>query len=176
MKRNFRVFKRKDFDVLNPNVVDNDLLYIGSVLGKVDEVISKTYGPFSGYVAQVVRNGGHSGGLTYTKDGMTTLAMMSFNEQVDIDILNMVRILATDIKRSSGDGSTTATKILSNIIRYAAEDLFTGGNNKYYNKRINSPKAVELLAKLIEKNIVNNAIKSKIVLKDILDAAYIALK
>ena len=34
------------------------------------------------------------------------------NEQVDIDILNMVRILATDIKRSSGDGSTTATKIL----------------------------------------------------------------
>ena len=174
MKRNFRVFKRKDFDVLNPNVVDNDLLYIGSVLGKVDEVISKTYGPFSGYVAQVVRNGGHSGGLTYTKDGMTTLAMMSFNEQVDIDILNMVRILATDIKRSSGDGSTTATKILSNIIRYAAEDLFTGGNNKYYNKRINSPKAVELLAKLIEKNIVNNAIKVNST-KDILDAAYIAL-
>ena len=174
MKRNFRVFKRKDFDVLNPNVVDNDLLYISSVLGKVDEVISKTYGPFSGYVAQVVRNGGHSGGLTYTKDGMTTLAMMSFNEKVDIDILNMVRILATDIKRSSGDGSTTATKILSNVVRYAAEDLFISGDKKYYNRRINSPKAVELIAQLIEKNIIKNAIKVNTT-DDILDAAYIAL-
>ena len=34
MKRNFRVFKRKDFDVLNPNVVDNDLLYIGKCIRK----------------------------------------------------------------------------------------------------------------------------------------------
>ena len=43
----------KSLDVLKPNVVENDLLYITSVLGYIDNVISKTYGPYSGYVTSI---------------------------------------------------------------------------------------------------------------------------
>lgn len=172
-----RKLRKENLQVLSPNVIENDLLYVSSVLSHVDNVISKTYGPRAGFVAQVVREK-QVGGYTYTKDGMTTLAKLAFNTQADIDVLNMVRILAFQIKNTSGDGSTTGAKILSNIIRFAAEDLYfakeSGNENKYYPHRIRAPKAVEILTKLIKQEITKSA-KKVSDYQDIIDAAYISL-
>ena len=63
---------KKILDVTTPNVVENDLLFITAVLSKIDDVVSKTYGPKAGYVA-MVDNTENATGYSYTKDGMATL-------------------------------------------------------------------------------------------------------
>lgn len=163
----------KKLDVLKPNVVDNNLLYIASVLGYIDNVISKTYGPYSGYVTSIKMANTEERGITYTKDGYRTLANMSFNSRIDIDILNITRALADEVKKESGDGSTTAVKVLYNTIRQAAESIINDDEN-IYSKRINTPKAVELILSKIDE-VVEKQAKRPNSYQDILDCAYIAV-
>ena len=163
----------KKLDVLKPNVVENNLLYIASVLGYIDNVISKTYGPYSGYVTSIKMANTEERGITYTKDGYRTLANMSFNSRIDIDILNITRALADEVKKESGDGSTTAVKVLYNTIRQAAESIINDDEN-IYSKRINTPKAVELILSKIDE-VVEKQAKRPESYQDILDCAYIAV-
>ena len=163
----------KKLDVLKPNVVENNLLYIASVLGYIDNVISKTYGPYSGYVTSIKMANTEERGITYTKDGYRTLANMSFNSRIDIDILNITRALADEVKKESGDGSTTAVKVLYNTIRQASEAIINEDEN-IYSKRINTPKAVELILSKIDE-VVEKQAKRPESYQDILDCAYIAV-
>lgn len=163
----------KKLDVLKPNVVENNLLYIASVLGYIDNVISKTYGPYSGYVTSIKMANTEERGITYTKDGYRTLANMSFNSRIDIDILNITRALADEVKKESGDGSTTAVKVLYNTIRQASEAIINDDEN-IYSKRINTPKAVELILSKIDE-VVEKQAKRPESYQDILDCAYIAV-
>ena len=88
------------------NVVDNNLLYILSVLEKIDETVSKTFGPYSGYVAsEIVSNRTKISEMKYTKDGMSTLASMNFFIPTDLMIANEITKLTSRIKQKSGDGS-----------------------------------------------------------------------
>lgn len=163
----------KKLDVLKPNVVENNLLYIASVLGYIDNVISKTYGPYSGYVTSIKMANTEERGITYTKDGYRTLSNMSFNSRIDIDILNITRALADEVKKESGDGSTTAVKVLYNAIRQASEAIINNDEN-IYSKRINTPKAVELILSKIDE-VVEKQAKRPESYQDILDCAYIAV-
>lgn len=163
----------KKLDVLKPNVVENNLLYIASVLGYIDNVISKTYGPYSGYVTSIKMANTEERGITYTKDGYRTLVNMSFNSRIDIDILNITRALADEVKKESGDGSTTAVKVLYNTIRQASEAIINDDEN-IYSKRINTPKAVELILSKIDE-VVEKQSKRPESYQDILDCAYIAV-
>lgn len=164
---------KETLNVLRPNVVKNDLLYIASVLSYIDEVVTQTYGPLSGYIASI--KGAADKGtreITYTKDGFRTLSNMSFNSMIDIDILNMVRKLADKIKRASGDGSTTAAKVLYGMVKNAAEYILNDDNS--YDVRINAPKAVEIILDELKKSVEKRTHKVSSV-KDILDCAFIAL-
>ena len=163
----------KKLDVLKPNVVENNLLYIASLLGYIDNVISKTYGPYSGYVTSIKMANTEERGITYTKDGYRTLSNMSFNSRIDIDILNITRALADEVKKESGDGSTTAVKVLYNAIRQASEAIINNDEN-IYSKRINTPKAVELILSKIDE-VVEKQAKRPESYQDILDCAYIAV-
>ena len=168
--------KKLDKEILNvlrPNVVKNDLLYIASVLSYIDEVLTQTYGPYSGYVASIKGASDPSlRELTYTKDGFRTLLNMSFNTTIEIDILKMVRKLADKIKSASGDGSTTGAKVLYGMIKNAAEYILN--NDKSNDIRIHAPKATEIILKLLNKAIQRNT-KKVTSSKDILDCAFIAL-
>lgn len=178
--RKAKVLNYENLNVLSPNIIDNDLLYISSVLNQVDRVISKTYGPYSGYVANIERDPQTGqGAVSYTKDGQTTLNLLSFNQQIDVDILNMVRRLAHKIKSNSGDGSTTGAKVLANMIRFSAEDILEASNKEgldhdLYRFRITAPKAIEYIIKELY-NVVEKSKKKVESTKDILDVAYIAL-
>lgn len=163
----------KSLDVLKPNVVENDLLYITSVLGYIDNVISKTYGPYSGYVTSIKMADTQERQITYTKDGYRTLANMSFNSRIDTDILNITRALANEVKTESGDGSTTAVKVLFNTIKQASEAIINNDDN-IYSKRINTPKAVDLILSKLDEVASKKAIKPTSV-QDIIDCAYISV-
>lgn len=163
----------KSLDVLKPNVVENDLLYITSVLGYIDNVISKTYGPYSGYVTSIKMADTEERQITYTKDGYRTLANMSFNSRIDTDILNITRALANEVKTESGDGSTTAVKVLFNTVKQASEAIINNDDN-IYSKRINTPKAVDLILSKLDEVVSKKAIKPTSV-QDIIDCAYISV-
>ena len=164
---------KENLNVLRPNVVKNDLLYIASVLSYIDEVVSQTYGPLSGYVASIKGAANQdTREITYTKDGYRTLSNMSFNSLIDIDILNMVRKLADKIKKASGDGSTTAAKVLYGMIKNAAEYILN--NEDSFSTRINAPKATEIILSELKKSI-NNRKHTVSNTQDILDCAFIAL-
>lgn len=163
----------KSLDVLKPNVVENDLLYITSVLGYIDSVISKTYGPYSGYVTSIKMADTQERQITYTKDGYRTLANMSFNSRIDTDILNITRALANEVKTESGDGSTTAVKVLYNTVKQASEAIINNDDN-IYSKRINTPKAVDLILSKLDEVASKKAIKPTSV-QDIIDCAYISV-
>ena len=98
-------------DAVQPTVVENDLLFITSVLSKIEDVVSQTYGPKAGYVARI-DNEDRGLGFTYTKDGMTVLNNVKFTRNPELDIARLVCNLADSIKATSGDGSTTAAKLL----------------------------------------------------------------
>lgn len=168
MKINF-----KDTDVLSTNMVDNDMLYITSVLSYIDKAVNNTYGPYSGYVSSIGSDVMGNRSITYTKDGYRTLSNMTFNTRIDSDILSVVLNLARAVKEESGDGSTTAVKVLYNMVRKGAEKILEDSKG-IHKSRINSPKAIELIIKHLDKAIdkVVNKISST---NDILDTAYIAL-
>lgn len=165
-----------DFDNLSTtkiNVIDNDLSYITSVLEKIDYVISKTYGPFSGYVAfEDVSQGGASS-FSYSKDGLTTLGKLNFMNPTDQGIANMVEALTDDIKNKSGDGSTTAAKLIYNIVKYAAQAIKDNVED-IYKIRINTPKVIDRIFDKINEKIEEKAIKV-VTYQNLLDIAYIAL-
>lgn len=163
----------KKLDVLKPNVVENNLLYISSVLGYIDNVVSKTYGPYSGYVTSIKMADTQEREITYTKDGYRTLAYMSFNSTIDRDILNITRALADEVKSESGDGSTTAVKVLYNTVRQGSEAIINNDKG-IYNYRINTPKAVELILSKID-DVVEKQAKKADKYQDILDCAFIAV-
>jgi len=163
----------KKLDVLKPNVVENNLLYISSVLGYIDNVVSKTYGPYSGYVTSIKMADTQEREITYTKDGYRTLAYMSFNSTIDRDILNITRALADEVKSESGDGSTTAVKVLYNTVRQGSEAIINNDKG-IYKYRINTPKAVELILSKID-DVVEKQAKKADKYQDILDCAFIAV-
>ena len=159
-----------DLDVIIPNTVENDLLYHASVLSKIENVLTKTYGPYAGYISQLISTDSY----TYTKDGMLTLNAMSFHVFTDNTILGLVQLLASQIKSTSGDGATTATLFLSNLIKFAAEYIYNEDKDEVMKKRITTPKAMELLQKLI-KNELESTKKKPETYQDLKDAAFIAL-
>ena len=162
-------------DEISPNTIENDLLYASSVLNKIKQVIEKTYGPYSGYVAQVNHDKHGNPEYSYTKDGEITLSSLSFHVATDNDLLMLVRLLAGKIKMSSGDGSTTATMLLANMVRVAAEYLLNEKDEKLkYNRRIHTPKALEYLVGLLKKEFQNNK-KTVETYADLNDLAYISL-
>ena len=73
-----------NLDITQVNVIENNLLYITSVLEKLDYIVSKTYGPFSGYVASQKKSDMNNASIfEYTKDGMTTLSNLNFMVPTD---------------------------------------------------------------------------------------------
>lgn len=155
----------------NSTAVENDMSYIVSVLHEIDKVISNTYGPEAGYVAQ--HDVKDTNAFSYSKDGLTTLSNLKFTEETDNIVLNMVQMLAMEIKSNSGDGSTTATKLLYHMCRNALEEMYNS-KTKLHNIRITTPKAMEQLIKLITKEIKDIAIKTPDY-QSLRDAAFIAL-
>lgn len=156
--------------VLQPNVIENDMLYVSSVLREISKMIGKTYGPYSGFVAYTHKDTG----LAYTKDGMSTLLKMTFNHSFDNIILHSVREIGFKIKSTSGDGSTTAAKVLSNMVTRAAEDLLVEDKDKTYKYRITTPKAIEKIIKILKSTYREDTFQVEST-KDILDAAFIAV-
>ena len=150
--------KMSNLDTININVIDNDMLYILSVLEKIDAVVGKTYGPRAGYVANEVLEGSKDVSLLqYTKDGLTTLANMNFLIHGDLIIANAVSRLTLEIKEKSGDGSTTAVKMLYNLVKRAASDI-RNNIDKINMYRITAPKVIALVLKRIENIIRTNKI------------------
>ena len=135
-------------DAVQPTVVENDLLFITSVLSKIEDVVSRTYGPRAGYVARI-DNEDRGVGFTYTKDGMTVLNNVKFTRNSELDIARLVCNLADSIKATSGDGSTTAAKLLYYLIKSGAEEILLNEPDLRI-KRINTPKAVEYIVKKLE--------------------------
>lgn len=135
-------------DAVQPTVVENDLLFITSVLSKIEDVVSQTYGPKAGYVARI-DNEDRGLGFTYTKDGMTVLNNVKFTRNPELDIARLVCNLADSIKAASGDGSTTAAKLLYYLIKSGAEEILLNEPD-LRTKRINTPKAVDYIVKLLE--------------------------
>ena len=159
-----------DLDVIIPSTVDNDLLYHTAVLSKIEEVLVKTYGPYAGYISQLASDNAYS----YTKDGMLTLSSLSFHAFTDNTILGLVQLLAAQIKATSGDGATTATLFLSNLIKNAAEYIYNGEPEDVLKKRVATPKAMELLQKLIKNELETSKVTANSY-QDLKDAAFIAL-
>ena len=170
-RMNYRESKLDKLEVTQPNVIENDLLYITSVLERIDQVIGMTYGPKAGNVAYQVSY--NNEGFAYTKDGMTSLEKMCFMHDTDNSILDTVRRTAKKIKDTSGDGSTTATKLIYNLIKFAANDIYDKLPD-IQKLRINTPKAIEILIKLILEEIDRGA-KKQITYQDLRDTAFIAL-
>ena len=135
-------------DAVQPTVVENDLLFITSVLSKIEDVVSQTYGPKAGYVARI-DNEDRGLGFTYTKDGMTVLNNVKFTRNPELDIARLVCNLADSIKATSGDGSTTAAKLLYYLIKSGAEEILLNEPD-LRSKRINTPKAVDYIVQLLE--------------------------
>ena len=170
-RMNYRESKLDKLEVTQPNVIENDLLYVTSVLERIDQVIGMTYGPKAGNVAYQVSY--NNEGFAYTKDGMTSLEKMCFIHDTDNSILDTVRRTAKKIKDTSGDGSTTATKLIYNLIKFAANDIYDKLPD-IQKLRINTPKAIEILIKLILEEIDRGA-KKQITYQDLRDTAFIAL-
>ena len=169
---------KKMLDVTTPNVVENDLLFITAVLSKIDDVVSKTYGPKAGYVA-MVDNSEKATGYSYTKDGMATLDNLKFARATENDLAKLVTNLAYEIKNTSGDGSTTAAKVLFGLVKNCTEYLLEPNvsNRDKSNFRIHTPKGVELLITKLEKklNKDNNPNIKGGTTQDMIDGAYISL-
>lgn len=144
-------------DAVQPTVVENDLLFITSVLSKIEDVVSHTYGPRAGYVARI-ENEDRGLGFTYTKDGMTVLDHIHFTRNPELDIARLVCNLADSIKASSGDGSTTAAKLLYYMIKGGAEEILSN-DEELRTKRINTPKAVDYIIKKLENRLMSNSVK-----------------
>lgn len=142
-------------DAVQPTVVENDLLFITSVLSKIEDVVSQTYGPKAGYVARI-DNEDRGLGFTYTKDGMTVLNNVKFTRNPELDIARLVCNLADSIKATSGDGSTTAAKLLYYLIKSGAEEILLNEPDLRV-KRINTPKAVEYIVKLLENRFLTRS-------------------
>ena len=142
-------------DAVQPTVVENDLLFITSVLSKIEDVVSQTYGPKAGYVARI-DNEDRGLGFTYTKDGMTVLNNVKFTRNPELDIARLVCNLADSIKATSGDGSTTAAKLLYYLIKSGAEEILLNEPDLRV-KRINTPKAVEYIVKLLENRFMTRS-------------------
>ena len=142
-------------DAVQPTVVENDLLFITSVLSKIEDVVSQTYGPKAGYVARI-DNEDRGLGFTYTKDGMTVLNNVKFTRNPELDIARLVCNLADSIKAASGDGSTTAAKLLYYLIKSGAEEILLNEPDLRV-KRINTPKAVEYIVKLLENRFMTRS-------------------
>ena len=151
----------------------NDLSYFLSTLAEINEVISQTYGPEAGYVAQHDLSSDDNT-FEYTKDGLTTLNNLRFSDPTDNLVLNMVKSLAFKIKQTSGDGSTTATKLLYYMVKHAFEAI--RGEYKDIEKdiRIRTPKAMEYVVKQFLHEI-KSFTKKDVTLEDLRYAAYIAL-
>lgn len=169
---------KKILDVTTPNVVENDLLFITAVLSKIDDVVSKTYGPKAGYVA-MVDNTENATGYSYTKDGMATLDNLKFARATENDLAKLVTNLAYEIKNTSGDGSTTAAKVLFELVKNCTEYLLepSVSDRDKSNFRIHTPKGVELLITKLEKylNKENNKNIKGGTTQDMIDGAYISL-
>lgn len=170
-RMNYKECKLDKLEVTQPNVIENDLLYVTSVLERIDQVIGMTYGPKAGNVAYQVSY--NNEGFAYTKDGMTSLEKMCFMHDTDNSILDTVRRTAKKIKDTSGDGSTTATKLIYNLIKFAANDIYEKLPD-IQKLRINTPKAIEILIKLVLEEIDRGA-KKQITYQDLRDTAFIAL-
>ena len=138
--------KNNEIRFTNSTAVENDLSYFVSTLAEINEVVSQTYGPDAGYVAQhmVV---GEEDVFEYTKDGLTTLNNMVFNDPTDNLVLSMVKALAQRIKQSSGDGSTTASKLLYYMVKHALEKTYAQDPLKVKSIRVNTPRAMEIIIK-----------------------------
>ena len=163
-----------NLDITQVNVIENNLLYITSVLEKLDYIVSKTYGPFSGYVASQKKSDMNNASIfEYTKDGMTTLSNLNFMVPTDLIIANVVTMLTLDLKQKSGDGSTTAVKLLYNLIKHCANDIREElpDITKF---RITTPKAIDLVTGLINKYI-DEKTKKSVSYDDLRDIGYIAL-
>lgn len=169
---------KKMLDVTTPNVVENDLLFITAVLSKIDDVVSKTYGPKAGYVA-MVDSSENATGYSYTKDGMATLDNLKFARATENDLAKLVTNLAYEIKNTSGDGSTTAAKVLYGLVKNCTEYLLENNvsDRDKSNFRIHTPKGVELLINKLEKflNRDNNDNIKGGTTQDMIDGAYISL-
>ena len=76
-----------DLNTTVANVIDNDMLYILSILEQIDKTVGKTFGPYSGYVAsELISKRTNVREMRYTKDGQSTLEAMNF--QIPIDLMN----------------------------------------------------------------------------------------
>ena len=148
------ILTKNMLDVTEANVVKNDMLFFASVLSKIDEVVSYTYGPKAGYVARV-ESEDRGTGFTYTKDGMATLNKLQFSRNAELDVARMVTNLAFEMKKHSGDGSTTAAKLLYSLVRNSAEVIQSGGK-EIHEFRINTPKGKDILIDKIEKAFAMN--------------------
>lgn len=154
-------------------VVSNDLHYFLSTLAEINEVVSQTYGPDAGYVAQHDISSGEDI-FEYSKDGLTTLNNMVFTDPTDDLVLSMVKQLASRIKERSGDGSTTATKLLFYMVKHAVEKIYDKDPLWVKQIRVNTPKAMELLAKGFEEELTKFT-QSTVTLEDLRYAAKVAL-
>lgn len=149
-----------DLNTTVANVIDNDMLYILSILEQIDKTVGKTFGPHSGYVAsELISKRTNVSEMRYTKDGQSTLEAMNFHIPTDLMIANEVTKLTLAIKGKSGDGSTTAVRLLYNLVKASAKDIRDHINN-IYDYRITTPKVIKLLLDLVREEVESSKVKS----------------
>ena len=172
--------KLENLDTTVTNTVDNDLFYILSILEQLDKVVGKTFGPRSGYVAteMVDHNRKMSASeMRYTKDGQSTVEKMNFFIPTDLMVANEVVKLTGGIKTKSGDGSTTAIRLIYNLIKFAIyTNLYSSEveKDKFYTRRINTPRVIKFILDKVTNQI--DAYKSTaLTYENIRNIGYISL-
>lgn len=94
---------------------NNDLhQHIDTVLTKLHTILVSSYGPL-GKNTIIHKNGAMP---TVTKDGLTILRSVRFDERVEYDIYQLIRSISNGLVDKVGDGSTSAVLSAVNIYRH----------------------------------------------------------
>lgn len=96
------------------NCVKEDALryYVTDIVGKISEILSKSYGPFGSHT--LLKNGDLSTKI-YTKDGKTILDNIKMTGEISEFVLNEFKSITNYIASNVGDATTTVV-LLSNLI------------------------------------------------------------
>lgn len=153
----------------------NDLEFINEVLSCINTLVSYTYGPSAGIVGFTTPD---TVSFESTKDGRTVVNKLVFSGDTDNRVLNIMKDLVRVIKLNSGDGSTSAVKLVSYLIKNALDVMYLDNTEEYKKGfnifRNNIPKVIDKVVSDIIK-ILDIYKKKPTNFEDLLNIAKISL-
>ena len=157
------------------NLYENDIVHVNDLLLSMSEAISYTFGPSGGHVSFTSKD---TVSFDYTKDGRTVIKNMIFENDTDNRIANIIKDLVKTIKNASGDGSTSAVKLVSHLVKNAVKVLSLDNTEEYKKGalifRNNIPKVMDKVVDDILK-IIEVYKKQPSSFDDLIDIARISL-